>query len=128
MARAAPSTGLVSERSRVLTGAVIEAATRLELGPSVLKEIIGASQPTASRLLRGHFAVPERGKLWELCVYLVRLYRSLHSVVGGNDELARVWLKSANLAFDGRKPVDVIKRVDGLIHACEYLDAHRARV
>lgn len=122
------SLATVSERSRVLTEAVIEAARRLELGPSVLKDIIGASQPTASRLLRGQFSVPESGKVWELCVHLVRLYRSLASMVGGSDELARTWLKSANQAFDGRKPVDVIRRVDGLIHACEYLDTHRARV
>lgn len=117
-----------SERSRVLTQAVVEAARRLELGSTELKQIIGASQPTASRLLNGKYAIPEGGKPWELAVHFVRLYRSLHSLVGGDDELARSWLKSANRAFDGQPPVEAIKRVDGLLHACEYLDAHRARV
>lgn len=118
----------VTERSRVLTRAVVEAARRLGLGPSDLKGIIGASQPTASRLLNGRYALPEGGKPWELATHFVRLYRSLSSLVGGDDELARSWLKSANRAFDGQRPLDLIKRVDGLIHACEYLDAHRARV
>lgn len=117
-----------SDRSRVLTRAVIEAAHRLGLGPNDLKNIIGASQPTASRLLNGRYQLPEGGKSWELAAHFVRLYRSLSSLVSGDDELARSWLKSANRAFDGQRPVEVIKRVDGLIHACEYLDAHRARV
>jgi len=117
-----------SERSRVLTQAVIEAARRLGLGSSDLKNIIGASQPTVSRLLNNKYAIPEGGKIWELAAHFVRLYRSLYSLVGGDDQLARSWLTSANRAFDGRPPVEVIKRVDGLLHACEYLDANRARV
>jgi transcriptional regulator with XRE-family HTH domain len=126
MTLAAP---LVStDRSRVLTLALAEAARRLGVGSSDLKYIIGASQPTASRLLNGAYAIPEDGKLWELSAHFVRLYRSLYSLVGGDDELARSWLKSANRAFDGQRPLDMIKRVDGLLHACEYLDSHRARV
>jgi len=124
LAASHPST----DRSRVLTQAVAEAARRLGLGSSDLKNIIGASQPTASRLLNGRYAIPEDGKLWELAAHFVRLYRSLHSLVGGDDELARSWLKSANRAFDGQRPLDMIKRVDGLLYACEYLDSHRARV
>lgn len=116
------------EHSRVLTQAVVEAAQRLGLGPTDLKHIIGASQPTASRLLHGKYAIPKGGKMWELAAHFVRLYRSLSSLVGGSDELARAWLRSANRAFDDREPVEVIRRVDGLVHACEYLDAHRARV
>ena len=115
-------------RQRVLTQAVAEAAHRLGIGPSDIAEVIGKSQPTASRLLSGKYLLADGKKEWELSAHFVRLYRSLSSVVGGNDELAREWLKSPNRAFDGQMPIVVIKRVDGLIHACEYLDAHRARV
>ena len=117
-----------TERPRVLTQALVEATRRLALKAGDLKDIIGTSQPTVSRLLNGRFLLPETGKTWELGAHLVRLYRSLASMVGGNDELARVWLNSANRDFDNRPPLDVIKRVDGLIHVCEYLDAFRARV
>lgn len=123
-----PESAPATDRSRVLTQAVVESARRLGVGSSDLKNIIGASQPTASRLLNGRYALPEGGKVWELAVHFVRLYRSLSSLVGGDDELARSWLKSANRAFDGQRPLDTIKRIDGLIHACEYLDAHRARI
>ena len=38
------------------------------------------------------------------------------------------WLRSANKAFAGQEPIALIKRIDGLIHVCEYLDAYRARI
>jgi hypothetical protein len=118
----------LSDRSRVLSTAVVEAASRLGLGSSDLTSIIGTSQPSASRLLNGKYFIPEGSKTWELSAHFVRLYRSVSSLVGGNDELARSWLKSANQAFDNRHPLEVVKRVEGLLHVCEYLDAHRARV
>ncbi len=118
----------VSERSRVLSTAVVEAAQRLGLRSTELNTIIGTSQPSASRLLNGKFFITEGSKTWELAAHLVRLYRSLSSLVGGNDELARSWLKSANQAFDDRPPLEVVKRIDGLLHVCAYLDSHRALV
>lgn len=118
----------LSDRSRVLSTAVVEAARRLGLGSTELTAIIGTSQPSASRLLNGKYFIPEGSKTWELSAHFIRLYRSISSLVGGNDELARSWLKSGNQAFDNRHPLEVVKRVDGLLHVCEYLDAHRARV
>jgi hypothetical protein len=118
----------VSERSRVLSTAVVEAAQRLGLRSTELNTIIGTSQPSASRLLNGKFFIAEGSKTWELAAHLVRLYRSLSSLVGGNDELARSWLKSANHAFDDRPPLEVVKRIDGLLNVCAYLDSHRALV
>jgi uncharacterized protein (DUF2384 family) len=115
-------------RAAVLSQALVEAAQRLALGPTEMGQIVGVSQPTASRLLQGGYSIRETGKEWELSAHLVRLYRSLFSLVGGDDTLARGWLRSSNTAFSGQKPIDVIKRIDGLLHACEYLDAHRARV
>ncbi len=117
-----------SERARVLSTAVVEAARRLGLRSTELTAIIGTSQPSASRLLNGKYLIPEGSKTWELSAHFVRLYRSVSSLVGGNDELARLWLKSPNRAFDDRQPLDVVKRVDGLLNVCAYLDAHRALV
>lgn len=117
-----------SDRSRVLSRAVIEAAKRMKIGPTDLGLILGFSQPTASRLLHEKFFIPESSKEWELSAHFVRLYRSLASMIGGDDTLAERWIKSPNKAFNQQIPLDYIKRVDGLIHACNYLDAHRATV
>ena len=114
--------------ARVLTRAVAESARRLGLKSTQLKAILGVSQPTVSRLLNGKFTLAPDTKAWELAAQLVRLYRSLSSMVGGEDELARAWLTSPNQAFDGRQPLAVIGTVEGLVHVCDYVDAHRARV
>lgn len=123
-----PVTQADDDRARVLTQALAEAARRLGLKSTQLKTIVGTSQPTASRLLNGKYQLVPDSKSWELSAHLVRLYRSLSAMVGGDDALARGWLNGANDAFDGRAPLLVIQRVDGLVHACDYLDAHRARV
>lgn len=118
----------IKDRSQVLSQAAVEAARRLGLGPTEFGQIVGVSQPTASRLLKGSYQLRESGKEWELSALLVRLYRSLFSLVGADDALARGWLRSGNRAFAGAQPIELIKRVEGFIHVCEYLDAHRARI
>lgn len=115
-------------RSRVLTLAVTETARHLDVGSTELSRIIGISQPVASRLLNGHYVVKENTKEWELSALFVRLYRSLFSIVGNNNQLAKNWLRSPNRAFADQQPIDAIKSVQGLVHACEYVDAHRASV
>ena len=115
-------------RSRVLTSAVAQTAQRLEIGPSNLARVIGVSQPVASRLLNGRYAIKESTKEWELSALFVRLYRGLFSIVGNSDELAKDWLRSPNRAFGDQAPIETIKSVQGLVHACEYVDAHRAHV
>lgn len=117
-----------ADRSSVLTHALAETAHRLALGPTEIGRIVGVSQPTASRLLKGDYVLKASAKEWELAAHLVRLYRALFSLVGGDDHLARGWLRSANAAFAGQQPIALIRRIDGLIHVCEYLDAYRARV
>lgn len=116
------------QRAAVLSTAVSEVAERLGIGPTDAGDIVGLSQPTASRMLKGNYLLKENSKEWELSAHLVRLYRALFSMVGGNDELASGWLRASNKAFNGQKPLDLIKRVDGLLNVCEYLDAHRARI
>jgi hypothetical protein len=125
---AAQSPLVGGERARVLTAALAEAARRLGLRTTDLTRIVGVSQPTASRLLNGRFLLAEGSKPWELGAHLVRLYRSLNALVGGDDSLARAWLATPNEAFAGEPPLAAITRVDGLVRACDYLDAHRARV
>jgi hypothetical protein len=66
-----------ADRSAVLTQALAETANRLELGPTEIGRIVGVSQPTASRLLKGEYLLKESAKEWELSAHLVRLYRSL---------------------------------------------------
>jgi inorganic triphosphatase YgiF len=114
------------DRARILSHAVAEVARHLEINSTELGVIIGISQSSASRLMRDEISIRERTKEWELAALLVRLYRGLYSIVGSNNQLAKDWLKSRNLAFGNEIPLVVIKQASGLVHACDYIDAHRA--
>lgn len=115
------------DRARVLTQAVIITAQKLRVNSVELGEILGFSQPTSSRLLNQKYQLKEGSKEWEISAYFIRLYRSLFSIVG-DEETAIKWMTSRNEAFNQEAPINYIKRIDGLIYACEYLDAHRATV
>lgn len=119
---------ILAERAAVLTHAVTETAKHLDIGPSDLAAIVGISQSSASRMFSGGFFIKEGTPEWQLAALFVCLYRGLFSIVGNSDALAREWLTSGNQAFDGRKPLEVIKSIIGLVAACDYIDAHRAQV
>jgi hypothetical protein len=67
------------------------------------------------------------GKPLELGVLFVRLYRSLDAVVGGDDAVAKTWLRNKNSALKDT-PLQLIQTVPGLIDVIQYLDARRAVV
>jgi len=115
-----------AQQAAVLSKALANAAMRLKLGTTDLQRITGISQSSASRLMNGKYQLRENAKEWELAALLIRLYRGLHSIVGNNDALARDWLNSPNKAFGGLAPIRVIEQASGLVHACDYIDAHRA--
>jgi len=60
-------------------------------------------------------------------VLLVRLFRSLDAIVGGDGAVATAWLDNPNLVLGGR-PVEKLQTVSGLVDVIAYLDARRALV
>ena len=65
-------------------------------------------------------------KEWEFALLLVRVFRSLDSIVG-DEAGARAWLASENLGLGGR-PIELIAHTEGLVRVVQYLDAARGRV
>lgn len=61
----------------------------------------------------------------ELAALLLRCYRSLDALVGGNDEQRRAWMSAYNPALGGR-PCELVVRAQGLIKTAEYLDRMQA--
>lgn len=115
-----------ADRGRILSQAVAEVSRHLDISSTELGTILGISQSSASRLMNASYTLREQHKEWELAALLVRLYRGLYSIVGSNDHLAKDWLKSRNKAFGDQIPFAVIQQASGLVHACDYVDAHRA--
>jgi uncharacterized protein (DUF2384 family) len=134
-----------ADEGAVLGAAVLRAAEHLGIPNKRLAAIVGISESSLSRMARGGFA-PRRGdKDFELCALFLRLFRSLDAFVGGDQESARVWLRSPNiglaalppddyllpreeLARRGKVPLDELTTIPGLLHVIDYLDSRRGSV
>jgi transcriptional regulator with XRE-family HTH domain len=114
------------EPAPVLAKAVLSASARLGLRNKQLAAIIGASEATVSRLQRGRGLDPA-SKEGELALLLLRVYRSLDALMGGDDDKTRRWLHAENDHLAG-VPAERIATVEGLVDVVQYLDAMRGRL
>jgi hypothetical protein len=111
----------------VLTEAVIRAADQLGVSARSLSAVLGVSEATVSRMRRRDFALERGTKPFELGVLFVRLFRSLDAIVGGDETVAKTWIKNQNLALEAR-PLEKIMTIAGLVDVIAYLDSRRALV
>src|SRR5574338_606785 len=110
----------------VLSKAVARAGERLGLSRAFLARVLGVSPATVTRLHAGSYRLDPGRKEWELALLLVRLFRSLDSIVG-DEAGARQWLASDNRALNGC-PAELIASTEGLVRVVHYLDACRGRL
>lgn len=113
------------EAGAVLTKAALRAADRLGLSGRQLADIVGVSEATVSRWRRGDSLLEPGSKPFELAALLVRTFRSLDAITGGDEAVARQWLAAPNAALAAR-PVERMTQVQGLVDVTTYLDARRA--
>jgi DNA-binding XRE family transcriptional regulator len=116
-----------AQEAAVITKAAVNAADRLGLSARTLAAVIGVSEATVSRMKRQDLSLERGSKSFELAILLVRLFRSLDAIVGGDEAVARQWLRNRNLAL-GAAPVEKIISISGLTDVLAYLDARRAIV
>lgn len=126
MAIAQQSAASMPDPAVVLAKAVLSASVRLGLNSRRLAGVIGASEASISRLQRGR-GIDPAGKEGQLALLLLRLYRSLDALVGGDDARAKAWLWAANDHLAG-VPGDRLSDIQGLVDVVEYLDAVRGRL
>lgn len=129
MPQLTPATSLASSPSRaaVVSKAVINAARLLGLTNTALAAVLGLSEATISRLASGTYTLDPTHKSYELALLLIRLYRGLNALVGGEDAPVQGWMRSPNLALDGI-PAERIRTIVGLTDAVAYVDSARARL
>lgn len=111
----------------VLAKATTRATALLGLSGAALSRVIGVSEPTVSRILRGERPLPPTSKEGELAALLVRVYRSLDALVGNDDGKRTAWMTTHNSALGG-VPRDLIQTAEGLVGTLSYLDGMRAPV
>ncbi|BCM19981.1 antitoxin Xre/MbcA/ParS toxin-binding domain-containing protein [Mesorhizobium sp. J8] len=122
-----PVAAAAAAENAVITKATLRAADMLDITARTLALVIGVSEATISRMRRQEFLLERGTKPFELAVLFVRLFRSLDAIVGGDETVARAWLKNPNTTLDGT-PLEKILTIAGLVDVIAYLDSRRALV
>ena len=107
----------------VLAKAGFRASKALGLSQKALADTIGVSSATVTRMKDGSFALG--GKPFELMTCVIRIYRSLDAIVGGDGAAMRSWMAAQNTDLRG-VPLALMTSPAGLIDVMNYLDAQRA--
>jgi len=115
------------EPAAVLSKAVVRAGDWLALTQTQLARTLGLSPATVSRLMTGNWQFAPDSKPWELAAILVRIYRALYAITGGDKDAMRAWLHAGNTAL-GAEPARLIGSTEGLVDVLHYLDASRSRI
>jgi len=104
-------------------------STQLNLSRSELSLIVGLSESTLSRTFKESslYLLDPLSKEGQLAILLLRLYQNLDSFFGGNESQCEIWLRSENEHL-GKMPIELIKSVEGLVLAVQYLDAMRGKI
>lgn len=108
--------------SVIVKKAVRAAAVKLGISLVQLAEITGVRREVYSR---EHESLNR--KQMEMCLLVVRIARSLSALVGADETQMRHWVKTENRAFSAA-PIEMMKSLQGLVRAVQYLDAMRAKV
>lgn len=112
--------------SEVLGKALLNSKEYLGLTNTDLGEIIGKDRTYFTRL-RNHNVLEPDSKEGELALHVIRIYRSLYALEGGDIEAMEEWLNTPNKHLDAI-PKDLLKSIQGLVQVVEYLDAMRGKV
>lgn len=112
--------------SLILVKALQRIAEYWQLGQKQIGEILGMKQSVISNILTGKRMIAEHGKEEEIFLLLIRVFRSLDSIIGSDKHNHRQWLKAYNHALNG-VPAELIKTSEGLVRTVHYLDAIRGK-
>jgi uncharacterized protein (DUF2384 family) len=113
-----------AEPAAVLAKALVRAARAFALSQAEASAILGTSAASVSRTFAGERDLDPDSAEGRHALLLVRVFRSLDTLVGGDAEKARLWLRAANRHL-GAPPIRLLGRTQGLVHVAEYLDALR---
>ena len=121
-ARSSEAEGLSPRAAPVRTQALVRAGKDLGLTQAEVGVIVGRDRTALSR-----GSIEPDSKSGELALLLIRAYRALFVLVGGEPRQMKHWMRTHNLHVGG-VPADLVRTVPGLMRVVEYLDAIRGRV
>lgn len=93
---------------------------------------LGFTQKELANLISSSVSTLNRGGIeldslqGQYAIRLIRIYRSLYVLLGGEKDNMQHWMHSHN-TYLGSIPAQMIKSLDGLVNIVEYLDAMRGK-
>ena len=115
------------DRSAVVGKALLRSADFLGLSAAQVSKAIGISEASFSRLKAGSFRLEAGSTAYELSLFIIRIFRSLDSIVGGDKEVLRAWMNNDNTTL-GAKPCEMVTSLPRLVDLVQYLDSRRALI
>jgi transcriptional regulator with XRE-family HTH domain len=112
------------DADQVLAKALLNAREQLGLSQQELAGIVGVHRTAISRWAENGLRVESKSA--ELALLLIRIYRSLFALFGGDCPDMQHFLRTYNHHLQG-VPLDLMLQVQGLVRVVEYLDAIRGR-
>jgi len=109
----------------VVAKALVRAAQRLGLSQGDLAAVLGTSAASVSRTWNGERPIAPDSAEGRHALLFLRVFRSLDTLVGGDEEKAQRWLASPNAHLAGKPPRSLLDSTPGLVRVAEYLDAMR---
>ena len=108
--------------SQILAKALLNAGKSLNISQAEIGRIVGRDRSTLQR-----YGVDPESPSGQMALLLVRCYRSLYALMGGDLEQMQHWMHTCNQHIDGL-PAEELHSISGLVHVCDYLDAIRGKV
>ncbi len=110
-----------ADRADVLGRSAYAAGEYLGLSRSEVGVIVGRNRTSIDRN-----GIDPDTKSGQLALMMIRIYRSLYALMGGDAGNIRHFMQTANRGTGG-VPAEQIRNVQGLVRVCEYLDAIRGK-
>ncbi len=114
------------DKKVVLAKAVLNAAEQLDLKQAQLAAILGGHRTAISRL-KSNPELDPASKQGELALLLIRIYRALYALTGGDVDWMRHFMNTPNRVTGG-VPVQQIESISGLVSVLQFVDAIRGKV
>lgn len=111
---------LAKSDAQLVAEACGRAAQALGLTRDELSAVVGKHRTSIERT-----GLDPKTKEGELGLLFVRVYRSLHALMGGDQALMRHWMEHPNRYLGEQPPRQLLTRVEGLARVASYLDALR---
>jgi DNA-binding XRE family transcriptional regulator len=114
------------EADAVLCKALFNAKDILSLTQTDLGLAIGLDRTSITRIKQKGVIDPQ-SKTGELATYVIRIFRDLYALMGGDKAAIQHWMKTYNNHLNGQ-PSELIHKAQGLVLVLGYLDAMRGKV